>query len=293
MHNGLDGLAEIRAQRRLAVSAQSDVPQLQEFRRQRLKPREGVQMTIERKPEGPVQFLDHHAHVQLTVVGRAAPVHLAIDAVEIAAPVRVHVDPDRQAMGARRDHHVNKPVVQEISHVAAGGLPSAMTRPGFAGSRRQTVLDCCCHIRFTWSPLSFSTGSCRRGRGGAGARAPQLSTPRSSLETASPVEHPQSSGDAMRIRLPPIVKDLALFARSPPDKRSTRPAMALFCSRRRVSPRSCTARGDRVCCPPFCRLNTTLESTLFDGTGETDRAGLPHRGGTASTPDLGPARLAP
>jgi hypothetical protein len=46
--------------------------------------------------------------------------------LEVAPLVRAHVDADRQAAGARRDHGIDETVVQEIAGGAERGFPEAI-----------------------------------------------------------------------------------------------------------------------------------------------------------------------
>ena len=51
--------------------------------------------------ERPVQFRGHHVHVQRGLSGRRGAVHLAIQAVEIALLVGIHVHAQREAARPR------------------------------------------------------------------------------------------------------------------------------------------------------------------------------------------------
>ena len=59
---------------------------------------------------------------------RQFPVDLAIHAVKIAEPVRVHIDADGQAPRPRRNHRIDEAVVQKIART-----PKGCAGPGRAG----------------------------------------------------------------------------------------------------------------------------------------------------------------
>ena len=116
------GLGKIRAQGRFAVAAQGHMAQLQQFVAQSAVsrcvpvfcPNAPGKVSYPIPPPSPATSRSLFGRGQL-------PVDLAIDAVEIAQPVRIHVDADGQAPRPGRDHGIDKSVVEKISRTAKGG----------------------------------------------------------------------------------------------------------------------------------------------------------------------------
>jgi hypothetical protein len=72
--------------------------------------------------EGLLELVPHAIDVQERGARRLSALHFAIQAVEIAAHDRVHIDPDGETFGARRNHEVNKLVLQKIAGITKGDV---------------------------------------------------------------------------------------------------------------------------------------------------------------------------
>ena len=94
VNDGLDGFGEIGRQRGLTVAAQCDMAQLQQFIRHGAEPGALPQTAVAHKRDGLSQLRRHHVHVQTRLARGDRPVHFAIEAIEVALLVRVHVDAD-------------------------------------------------------------------------------------------------------------------------------------------------------------------------------------------------------
>jgi len=119
----LEGFGELGRQGGFAVPAEGHVPETTQFRVQRRVVAIGLQLVAGNQRERPLQLRRHHFHIQPGLRWMNPAIHLTINAVEIAEFVRVHVDPDRQPMGALGNHDIDKPVVQKIPGRAKGRLP--------------------------------------------------------------------------------------------------------------------------------------------------------------------------
>ena len=135
VHHGLDGFHEIRAKRWLAVAAERNVAEFEQFswRVSVAGPFAQSARTYERECVG--QFSRHHVHIQMVYRRWQAAIDLAVCAVEVAPFVRVHVYTYGKTAGARRDDHVNKLVVHKVARATEGSFRHAKLRgpraPGF------------------------------------------------------------------------------------------------------------------------------------------------------------------
>ena len=121
MDDPLDRRAKAGAERRLAVAAKGDMTQLEQLVAQGPVGVPGANRAGTDEQEGPLQLLRHDIDIQLPFRGRRPVIHLAIDAIEVAAFVRTHVDADRQAPRARRDDRIDEAIVQKIAGAAESG----------------------------------------------------------------------------------------------------------------------------------------------------------------------------
>ena len=117
----LDGLGEVRAQRRLAVAAQGHLAQLQQRGRHPLIARPGSKFARLNQGQRPLQFPQHHWHIKPSGPRRAGAVHLAIGTVEVAPVVRIQVHAHGQSARTGRDDGIDKAVVQEVARTAERG----------------------------------------------------------------------------------------------------------------------------------------------------------------------------
>ena len=145
VHHRLERLTEVSRERRLAVAAQRHMPQLEPFVRQHAVPGALAQAAGVHKSKRSLQLGRHGVHVERLGGVAAVPRHFTVDALEIAGLLGGHVDPNRQAVGARGHHDIDELVVQEVARRAKRGLRSA------AAARRELAL-----------PLH---GICRQGHG--------------------------------------------------------------------------------------------------------------------------------
>src|SRR5581483_3565826 len=135
VHDRLDRLHEIGTEGRLAVAAQRHMPQHEQFPRQARIKRARVQLARLNQCQCPEQLGGRHVHIQPLFLGGQPAVHLAVDAVEIAALVRVEVHSHRQSARARRDSHVHKPIVEKITRITERRLGGVAPRPPVRGGR--------------------------------------------------------------------------------------------------------------------------------------------------------------
>ena len=66
-------------------------------------------------------------HIELAVRQCPVPVDFAIHAMEVAALIRAHVDPYRQAARARGNDRVDVPVIQKVAWRAEDGLRAGLS----------------------------------------------------------------------------------------------------------------------------------------------------------------------
>ncbi len=93
----LNGLLELWAGRRFAVAAESDVADVPPVSRYAVEGRFVVQLAARREVQEPVEFGFQDGHLDFFGRPGRRPVHLTIDAIEVAGLVGVQVDADGQA----------------------------------------------------------------------------------------------------------------------------------------------------------------------------------------------------
>src|SRR3974390_1405259 len=71
--------------------------------------------------QGLLQLSGHHFDIQL-LPDFPIPMHLAIETVEVAVLIGVHVSPDRQSTRARRDDRIHETVIQKVAWRTESGL---------------------------------------------------------------------------------------------------------------------------------------------------------------------------
>src|ERR1039458_10236203 len=98
--------------------------------------------------QGFLQFLRHDAYIQFAPRRRRLAVDFAINAIEVAQLVRVHVQPDGKAARPGRNHDIDKPIAQKIPR--ATGSRVGHGRAHFPGLFDNTQF--CGHI--------YSSGFC-------------------------------------------------------------------------------------------------------------------------------------
>jgi len=122
VHDALHGFNKIGGERRLAIAAEGNVAEFEQFVRDALIGRALAQAAPEHEREGLMEFKRHGFDIQLQFLRRLVTMDLAIDAIEVAFFVGVHVDADGQAMSAGGYNEIDESVVHEIARAAEGCL---------------------------------------------------------------------------------------------------------------------------------------------------------------------------
>lgn len=120
MDNCLHSLDKIRCKGRLAIAAQGDMAETKQFIRQRLVPWPLAQTALMNKSERARQFRRHDVHVQKLFARRFISMHFAVNAMEVARFVGIHVDADGQTAGAGGNDNIDKAVIQEVARTTKG-----------------------------------------------------------------------------------------------------------------------------------------------------------------------------
>ncbi len=124
VHDGLNCFHKIRRKGRFAVTAQGDVAQLKQFVRKRSIPWTLAQAAFTNESQRPLHLSRHDFDIEMFFVGRLVTMNLAVDAIEVALLVRIHVDADGEPASSRGDDDVNEPVVQIVSRTTKRGFVS-------------------------------------------------------------------------------------------------------------------------------------------------------------------------
>lgn len=99
VNDGVDGFHEFWAEGGLAVAAERDVLQHEQFRGKAAVEGQRPELLAVNDVEGLDQFLGHQVNVELGGGGRGRSIHLAVDAIKVAEPVGIQIDPNRESAG--------------------------------------------------------------------------------------------------------------------------------------------------------------------------------------------------